>query len=70
MVIEHKTNKVPSSIVHSSMIDAKNRQLGYQSPVKKLFQKIKFTGSVVHNSEAVHESKKLKLPFGKIDSSR
>lgn len=36
--MKQKTNKVPSSIVNNSMIDTKNRQLGYQSPVKKLFQ--------------------------------
>lgn len=37
------TNKIPSSIVNNSMASTKNKQLGYHSPVKKLFQ-LKFTG--------------------------
>jgi hypothetical protein len=49
--IEQKTNKVPCSIVHNSMIHAKNRQLGYQSPVKKLFQ-LKYSASIL-NSEVI-----------------
>lgn len=63
MQVKQKTNQVPTSIVNNSMIDTKNRQLGYQSPVKKLFQ-LKFSGSPVLNSEVTLQSKNKIMPAG------